>query len=162
VRDAMAAAMPTARVEVETAEARVVRPDAGREEAEQAQSPTAAAYDPYVAYYPSPLGFVADALLWSSLFSMAMPPHYVVVDHHNHTQGFADDPGIESGPTHVPAEDPGSWWAGDDSASAGDHHSGDGGDAGSWTDGGDAGGGDLGGGDLGGGDLGGSFGSDDW
>src|SRR5260221_656694 len=56
---AIAAAMPTATVEVETAEARVVRPDANQPQ-EQAQRPAAAYYDPYVAYYPSPLGFVAE------------------------------------------------------------------------------------------------------
>ena len=163
VRDAMAAAMPTARVEIETAEARIVRPDAARDDGERAQSPAAAAYDPYVAYYPSPLGFVGEALLWSSLFSMAMPPHYVVVDHHNHVQGFADDPGIESGPTQTAAaaDDGGNWWADNETGDTG--HNGDGGDsggdAGGWSDDG-GGGGDLFG--DGGGDLGGGFGSDDW
>jgi hypothetical protein len=167
VRDAMAAAMPTARVEIETAEARVVRPDAAREDGERALSPAAAAYDPYVAYYPSPLGFVGEALLWSSLFSMAMPPHYVVVDHHNHVQGFADDPGIESGPTQTAAEagDGGNWWADNETGDAGDGgHGGDsgdsGGDGGGWSDDGGGGGGDMFG--DGGGDLGGGFGSDDW
>jgi hypothetical protein len=145
LRDAVAAAMPTAKAEVETAEARIVRPDP-EQRTEQAQQPGAAHYDPYVAYYPSTLGFLPEMLLWSTVFSMAMPPHYVVVDHNNHVQGFADEPGIESGPTHTAADDGGSWWGGDDqtAGAAGDHdlggHDADGG----W--GGDAGG-DLGGGD---------------
>jgi hypothetical protein len=164
VRDALAAAMPTAaKVEIEVAEARVVRPDG--KEAEQAQAPDSRAYDPYLAYYPSPLGMVAEVFMWSALFSMMMPPHFVVVDHHNHVQGFADEPGIQSGPTasaepasasdgnwyegdagsgglaEAPASDGGSWWGGGDSG-------GDGGD--SWW-GGDSGG------DFGGGDFGGDF-----
>ncbi len=60
VREAIAAAMPMARAEVELAEARVVRPDA--KQAEQGQQPSARYYDPYVAY-SSPLGFVAETLM---------------------------------------------------------------------------------------------------
>jgi hypothetical protein len=165
VRAAVAAAMPTASAEVETAEARIVRPDPDRP-AEQAVPPTAAYYDPYVAYYPSPLGFVAQTLMWSSLFSMAMPPHYVVVDHVNHVQGFADDAGIQSGPTHAAAEDGGSWWGEGDGATGHDggssHPDGvDASDGAGW--GGDDGGGDFGGGDFGGGDFGGGdFGGGDF
>src|SRR5438876_511081 len=77
---------------------------------DQPQPPDAPGYDPYVAYYPSPLGIVPEMLLWSTLFSMASPPHYVVVDHGNHIQGFADDPGIQHGPTQAVANDGGSWW----------------------------------------------------
>jgi hypothetical protein len=125
LRDAIAAAMPTARVEVERAEPRIVRPEAGEAAAARGESPqapqpqplppTAAYYDPYAYYYPSPLDRVADALLWSSLFSMAMPPHYVVVDHTNLVQGFADDPGIEAGATRVLDDAGGNWWDGSDS-----------------------------------------------
>lgn len=142
LRDAVAAAMPTAKVEVETAEARVVRP-ASDQRPEQAQPPDAAGYDPYVAYYPSPLGFLPEALLWSTLFSMAMPPHYVVVDHDNHPQGFADEPGIDTASTHPAADSDTSWWDSDDQTA--DTSDGDG-----WE--GDAGGDDLG---FGGDDLGG-------
>jgi hypothetical protein len=163
VREAIGAAMPTARAEVEVAEARVVRP--GDKPTEQAQQPNAMYYDPYLAYYPSPLGFVAETMMWSALFSMAMPPHYVVVDHHNHVQGFADEPGIKDGPTASadagsdsggnwydgdgtdvaadPGGDGGSWWGGDDSGGGGD-------DGGGFFDGGDGGGFDGGGFDGGG------------
>ncbi len=45
------------------------------------------------------------------MFSMMMPPHFVVVDHHNHVQGFADEPGIQDGPTS--SAEPGSADSGD-------------------------------------------------
>ena len=112
--------------------------------------------------------------MWSTLFSMASPPHYVVVDHGNHIQGFADDPGIQHGPTQAVADDGGSWW--DNETAGADHNGASHGDQGSdgghlagddfSSDGAGADGfssDDFGGGDLGGGDFGGGgFGSDDW
>lgn len=94
VRDAVHAAMPEARVELERAQAQVQRP--GREPARQVP-PTAPGYDPYVAYYPSPLDGVLNMMLWTSIFSMAMHPDVVVVDHHGDTVGHVDTPGIEHG-----------------------------------------------------------------
>jgi hypothetical protein len=158
LRDAIAAAMPTARAEVEVAEARVVRPEG--KEAEPAQQPNARYYDPYVAYYPSPLGFVAETLMWSAMFSMMMPPHYVVVNHSNHVEGLASDPGIKDGPTSNAAADDGggNWFDGDSSSSAdadgpAADAGGDDGGGGDWWDvaGGDGGDGAWGGGDDGGG-----------
>jgi hypothetical protein len=155
LRDAVAAAMPTATVEIQSAGVRIVRPDPERP-AEQVQPPSAAYYDPYVAYYPNPLGFVPEMLIWSTLFSMATPPNYVVVDHANHLQGFVDDPGIQSGPTHAAADDGGNWWGDDQTRGTAEDHAGsDGVDGGSDGWGGDVGGGDLGSGDVGGGDVGG-------
>src|SRR5262249_53733040 len=58
VRDAIAAAMPTVQAEVEVAESRLVRPDPTPPPQQQ---PSARYYDPYEVYYPSPLGFVAEA-----------------------------------------------------------------------------------------------------
>jgi hypothetical protein len=77
----------------------------------------------------------------------------VVVDHHDHVQGFADDPGIEHGPTHAAADDSGYGWDGDQTTDTTDDQdpTWDDTDGASW--GGDAGGDDFGGGDLG---------SDDW
>lgn len=157
VRDALAAVMPTARVQVETAEPRIVRPDPNAREL-QPQTPDSRNYDPYLYYYPSPMFMMADMLMWSALFSMAMPPHFVVVDHGNHVQGFADDPGIQQGPTTPAAADDGNYWAGDNEAG----NDAGGGDAGGHDDGGggfwgsdDGGGGFDGGGDFGGGDFGG-------
>lgn len=157
VRDALAGAMPTARVEVEVAEPRIVRPDTKVEP----QPPAARNYDPYDHYYYSPGLAMADIFLWTAMFSMMSPPHYVVVDGGNHYQGHTDDSGIQDGPTDTaPAADAdaGSWWddtSGDTGSSdaGADTASDVGGDSGgSWWD--DAGGGGDGGG-FDGGDFGG-------
>jgi hypothetical protein len=146
LREALAAALPAARVEIEVAEPRIVRPGPAPR---QPPAPDSPQYDPYDAYYPSPLGMVANLFMWSALFSMAMPPHVAVVDAANHVQGFADDPGIENGPTI--ADDtagPLSWWD-DEQAAAGVADTSPGADSGGgWWDSlfGDDGGGDLGGG----------------
>ena len=139
MRDAIQKAMPEARAEIVVAEARVQRPSE-REAAQQA--PTARQYDPYDAYYPSPMGSLLSMMMWTSVFSMAMRPDVVVVNHANEPTGHVDDPGIE----HADPGDHGAD-AGDHGADAGDH----GADAG---DAGDAGG-DFGGGDFG--DFGGDF-----
>jgi hypothetical protein len=161
-KEAIAAAMPTSRAEVERAEVRLVRPDKTGKTTEVVQHYDTVYYDPYIAYYPSPLGIVAEAFLWSAMFSMAMTPHVVVVDHFNHVQGWADDPGIIDGPTiRESASDGDSWWGNDDATESLSDSTGD--DGGSWwggDSGGDGGswwGGDGGGGDFGGGDFGGSF-----
>ncbi|NVB80259.1 MAG: hypothetical protein HOV81_17830 [Kofleriaceae bacterium] len=148
VRDAISGALPNARVEVERAEPRIVRPDEKAVEP-RAQNPDDRGYDPFLYYYPNPLAYAADALMWGALFSMAAQPHYVVVDHANHVQGFADDPGILRGPTSSVDSSPvdtatDSWWGSDE---AGDH--GDQGDTGWWDSlGSDESGGDFGGGDF--------------
>jgi hypothetical protein len=167
LRAAIAAAMPTAKAEVEAAEARVVRPEPERraDQPQQPERPDAPGYDPYVAYYPSPLGFVPEMLMWSTLFAMASPPHYVVVDHGNHIQGFADDPGIQHGPTQAVADDGGSWW--DNETAGAEHNGADHSDHGGHLAGDDfssdgAGADGFSSDDLGGGDFGGGFGSDDW
>lgn len=165
LREALASALPTARVEIEVAEPRVVRPGP---EARKPPDPRAREYDPYDAYYPNPMGMMANMFLWSALFSMAMPMHLPVVDAANRFQGHTDDPGIENGATSGDATSgadeassgeeasssdeasSGSWWEGDQGASA-DTASADTG--GGWWDsvfGGDGDGGDFGGGDFGG------------
>jgi hypothetical protein len=125
MRDALAATMPTARVEIEVAEPRIVRPQA---QAPKPQSPDMRNYDPYEAYFPNPLGIAANAFMWSALFSMALPPHITVVDGANHVEGYADVPGIEAGATEPGADSGGAWW---------EDTSGDSGfDAGGWDFGG--------------------------
>lgn len=118
VRDALAGAMPTARVEVEVAEPRVVRPT---DQPPPPPRPDARNYDPYDAYYPNPHGMVTDMLMWTALFSMMSPPHFAIVDHANHVQGHADDPGIQDGPTEpaASASEDASYWQGDDEATGG-------------------------------------------
>jgi hypothetical protein len=147
VRDAIATAMPTARVEVESAEARIVRPHPTQPE--QPLPPDARDYDPYVAYYPNRFGMLGEMFMWSALFSMMMPPHFAVVDHHNHVQGHADDPGIQDTDTSTATEADTSWYE-SDSSSAGDVAEGVGADA------------DVGGGGGWWSDLGGDFGDVDF
>lgn len=136
VKEAIAAAMPEARAEVVTSEARIARPG---KRAAAAPAPTAPGYDPYDAYYPSPMGDAMNMMMWASIFAMPSHPHVVVVNDAGDPVGTADTPGIEHADPDV---------GGDVGADAG----GDlGGDAG-----GDLGG-DVGGGDFGGGDFGGFF-----
>jgi hypothetical protein len=133
VRDAVQRAMPEAACEVARAEAQIQRPG-GKER--EAPAPTSPHYDPYDSYYPSPLSTMMNVMMWSTIFSMAMPPHVTVINHEGAPVGSADTPGIEHGdPSPVEASELG------DAGDAGDA-GGDFGDAGS--DFGDAGG-DLGG-----------------
>ncbi|MEJ7600838.1 MAG: hypothetical protein WKG01_23235 [Kofleriaceae bacterium] len=151
VRDALAAAMPSAaRVEVEVAEPRIVRPAKDDDKAAApATRPDQRGYDPYDAYYPSPLGMVGEMFMWSAMFSMMMPPHFTVVDHHHNVQGHTDDPGIQDGPTTAEASDASggdeSWWGSDDAATDTATDAGDTSDGGGSWWGGDDAGGDFGG-----------------
>ena len=78
VRDAVQRAMPEAHAEVVRAEAQIQRPN-GKETA--AAAPTSPHYDPYDSYYPSPLSTMMNIMMWSTIFSMAMPPHVTVINH---------------------------------------------------------------------------------
>jgi hypothetical protein len=91
VRDAIAAAMPEAHAMVVRAELQVRRPS---ERPAAEPSPTAPTYDPYYAYYPSPLWVVSDMIMWSALWSMTMHSHVTVIDHAGHALGNLDSPGI--------------------------------------------------------------------
>lgn len=163
VRDALAAALPQARAETEVTETRIVRPAEKQAEPPRHDQRTYDPYDHWYPYYYSPVGIMADAFMWSAMFSLMSPvhyPHYVVVDSGNHFQGHTDDPGIQSGPTaEAPAEEGGSWWednSSDASSDLGGDAGGDSDGGGSWWDSGD--GGDSGGGfDDGGGFDGGGF-----
>ena len=137
VRDAIQRAMPEGQAEVVRAEAQIQRPG-GKETAPA--SPTSPHYDPYDSYYPSPMSMVMNLMMWSAIFSMAMPPHVTVINHTGEPVGTADQPGIEHADP-APAE-----------ASEGDFGGGDGGGDASHGDVGD-GGGDFGGGDFGGFDF---------
>lgn len=101
VKDAIAAAMPEARAEVVRAEVQVRRPS---DKPTVSAPPTAPTYDPYWAYYPSPLWMVADVMMWSAIWSMAMPPHVTVVNYSGDTIGPIDGPGMSE---HMPDVDSG-------------------------------------------------------
>jgi hypothetical protein len=82
LRDAISAAMPDAKVEERKAEARVVKaaPDGRATPAERLpREPTHPAYDPFIAYYPSPMATVLDAMLFASFMNMLMPPPILLV-----------------------------------------------------------------------------------
>jgi hypothetical protein len=103
VRDAIARAMPEAHAEVAQAEARIQRPG-GKPAA--APAPTERNYDPYESYYPNPLDGMMSMMMWTAIFSMAMPPHVTVVNETGEPVGTADTPGIEhADPAPAEAQD---------------------------------------------------------
>ncbi len=133
VRDAVAAAMPAATATVARAELQVRRPG---QTPTMTPPPTAPTYDPYWAFYPSPLWMVTDVLLWTALWSMAMPPDVVVVNYTGDAIGSLDSPGFGE---HMPDVD-GAGGLAEAASDAPDlADGGDAGDAGG--DAGDAGGG---------------------
>jgi hypothetical protein len=166
LRQALSAAMPDAEVAEKRAEARLVKPGTTRELTAPQPAPLAPmhpGYDPFLVYYPSPVGMMLDAMVFSSFVHMMMPPPLVVVSPmgvpigsmadvdaigdpdiadaheaaHGHDGGDADD--------HAGHDDHG------DDGDYGDSDQGDGEMASAWDD--DFGdGGDFGGGDFGGGD----------
>ena len=123
VRDAIAAAMPAATATVARAELQVRRPG---QTPTMTPPPTAPAYDPYWAYYPSPLWMVTDVLLWTALWSMALPLDVTVVNYAGDALGSLDSPGFGE---HMPDVDGASGLAdlGDGTVGLGD--GGDGSDA---------------------------------
>lgn len=122
VADAMRAAMPEARVEVQSAEAQVEQPSrrAPRKRREELP-PTDPRYDPYAAYYGHPLDGMLSVLMWTSLLSWAMPPHVTVVNQQGDAIGTAAD--AQHG--NVAGDD-----GGGDGGADGDADGGDGGDFG--------------------------------
>lgn len=79
-RDAIARAMPEARVNVTTSEVRVVVPDQRDARRAKEPGPTDPNYDPHQAYYPSPMfGMMSMAMLGSFM----MAPGITVVDSSN-------------------------------------------------------------------------------
>jgi hypothetical protein len=153
---ALRAAMPEATIEQKRADALVVRPS-DKPEREAPLSPASPAYDPYLRYYPSPMGMMLDVMLISSFMHMMHPPMIHVVHPSGAPIGSAEDVAQNPELASADAVDPG------DPAEAGDtRYAGDEGDfggedpgGGDFGDGGDMGGGDMGGGDFGGGDFGG-------
>ncbi len=174
LRQELAAAMPDADVVERRAEARLVKPGS-RELTAPAPGPVAPmhpGYDPFLVYYPSPMGLMLDAMIFSSFVHMMMPPPFVVVSPMGHALGTTADVGAIGDADAADAHAASHGHDGDDGPSsheeaggAGDDDQGDGGDdmgggdgdrgelASAWgDDGGGFDGGDFGGGDFGGGD----------
>ena len=99
VRDAIATAMPEATAAVARAEVQVRRPG---QTPTVTPPPTAPAYDPYWAYYPSPLWMVTDVLMWTAIWSMAMTPDVTIVNYAGDAIGSLDTPGVSE---HMPDVD---------------------------------------------------------
>jgi hypothetical protein len=161
VRDSIAKVMPEARVVERAAEAIVVAPTKKPlKKQPEAPSPYDDRYDPYYAYYPSPMENVLHTMMWVSLFSYAMMPNYMICDSYGHSMGHASDPGMMSGADATSGLDNSAFGDhGDAGGGMGDDLGGGdaGGDGGGFWDGG---GGDAGGGGDFGGDIGGGFGGD--
>jgi hypothetical protein len=81
LRDALRAVMPEATIDEREPEARLVKaPDRAPATTERpAQQPLQPGYDPFVHYYPSPMGVMLDAMLFASFMHMMMPPPIMVV-----------------------------------------------------------------------------------
>ena len=77
----LAAMLPDADVVEKKAETRLVRAPEGAVTAPERPEnrPLAPAYDPYLHYYPSPMGMVLDAMIFSSVMHMMMPPSMMIV-----------------------------------------------------------------------------------
>jgi predicted RNA binding protein with dsRBD fold (UPF0201 family) len=93
VAEAVRVTLPEARVEVRSADAMIVRPStrpAPRRRAED-DSPTSPRYDPHEMYYPNPYGGLLGALMWTSIFSMAMPPPITVINQQGDPVGTTQD-----------------------------------------------------------------------
>jgi hypothetical protein len=82
LEDALRAAMPEARVEQVRAEARLVAPPPQPQAPQVVQrEPLHPGYDPFLVYYPSPMGMMLDAMIMSSLMSSLAPsPHITVIN----------------------------------------------------------------------------------
>jgi hypothetical protein len=101
LEDALRAAMPEARIEQLRAEARLVAPPPGQtpgreREREVVREPLHPAYDPFLIYYPSPMGLMLDAMIMSSLIgSLAPSPHINIINPGGTMLGSVEDVAAE-------------------------------------------------------------------
>jgi hypothetical protein len=81
LESALRAAIPDATVVINKAESRLVKaPERAVSAPEQTpREPTHRGYDPFPMYYPSPMGVMLDAMIFSSFMHMMMPPSVMVV-----------------------------------------------------------------------------------
>ena len=79
LEDALRATMPEARVEQLRAEARLVKPTARVPAERPARNPIQRGYDPYLAYYPSPMGMMLDVMILSTLMHSFHPSPNIFV-----------------------------------------------------------------------------------
>lgn len=168
---ALQAGLPEAEVREKKAETRLVRAPGGAVSTPErpADQPLAPGYDPFITYYPSPMGLMLDAMIFSSFMHMMMPPPVMVVSPLGASLGSMPEvqaqPELASDARVADADEKlfSGGADGDASAATGQDEGGDGGawwddsdtsDTGGWDDGGGGGWDDGGGGDFGGGDGG--------
>jgi hypothetical protein len=152
LEDALRASMPEARVEQVRAEARLVKPTSRVPAEQPTRDPALRGYDPYLAYYPSPMGMMLDMMILSTLMHSFHPSPYIFVTNPVGTPlGTTQD--VAADPERLEADAAGDADHGDsgDSGDQGGYDEGGGADHGGFDDGGDMGG-DMGG-DFGGGDF---------
>jgi hypothetical protein len=97
LEEVLRTSMPEARVEQLRSQARLVKP-AGKPEIEPApvREPTHPGYDPFVTYYPSPMGMMLDAMILSSMMhSFAPSPSIMVVNPTGAALGSVDQVAAE-------------------------------------------------------------------
>lgn len=171
---ALAAMLPDADVVEKKAETRLVRAPAGAVTAPERQEdrPLAPAYDPYLRYYPSPMGMVLDAMIFSSVMHMMMPPAMMVVSPLGAPLGsvaevqaqpeLASDEQVAHADASLSNDEHGGGLDGTADQFGGESGEQEGGDGGAWWDdsGGDSGGGGWDDGGGGGWDGGGDGGLD--
>lgn len=146
LESALRATMPQARIAQKHAEARLVRQTPGQAPAPVPREPNHPAYDPFLRYYPSPVGMMLDMMLISSFMHAMHPPHDIFVTHPSGAaMGSVAD--VAAHPEALAAADTGHAGGHESSGDPG-HDSGDASD-GAFGDGGDFGDGDFGGGDFG-------------
>jgi hypothetical protein len=151
------AATPEARVEQLRAEAKLVKPTAKvpAERDEVVRDPVHPAYDPFLRYYPSPMGMMLDVMILSSFMHALHPsPAIFVTNPQGANLGSAEQVAAE--PERLEADSQTADVGDSGSSSEGYGDAGDGDHGGGWDDGGggfDSGG--LDGGGFDGGDFGG-------
>ncbi|HEY0710033.1 MAG TPA: hypothetical protein VGG33_24695, partial [Polyangia bacterium] len=80
LEEALRATMINAVVEEVRAEARLVKATPGKDlERGPVRDPAHPGYDPYLMYYPSPMGTMLDAMMIASFMSMLHPPMFHVM-----------------------------------------------------------------------------------
>lgn len=155
--DALRATFPEARIAERPVETTVVKPTSTPVPAEQLPAPGQQGYDPYYAYYPSPMENVLSAMfLGMFMSSMFHPPYISVVHPSGALIGPADQLTGHEAELAPDAPDPG-LESEDDAAADGDDGGFDGEDGSEDGDDFDDGDGDFGDDDFGDDDFGGDF-----
>ena len=93
LEEALSTTMPQARVEEVKAEARLVKasPRDLTKRPDTVRDPAHPAYDPFLMYYPSPMGTLLDVMLISSFMHALHPPHMFITNPAGHSLGSVQD-----------------------------------------------------------------------